>query len=437
MATGPIDYSINVQQPFQAALQGFQGGLAIRELQEAQAERERQRAAAEAMQRDLAAFAAKSERTGADYAALIARYPQLSEHYKRAYDIEGPERKANTVSQLTRTFAALHKGNVQVAEDLLTQQATAARNSGDQRTAAGAEAMRRLIRADPEAAKLSIAGALAGATGESFTDIMSKLGAEQRAEAKAPAELLEAEAKATKAGAEANKADIEAALHAKKLGAEIGLTEAQAAEAYQRVKKMGVEMRKLDAETQKLLLEAENGGLDPEKRFQFEQKLRDEYAKQTATFQDVRESYRRVRAANNDAAGDLALIFGFMKMLDPGSVVREGEFANAQNAAGVSDRVRNIYNRLLSGERLTEGQRKQFRAQAKSIMDASTAREKMVRKGLERVAGNYGLNTANVFLEPPGASREVPATVTSDADFERLPSGAYFLDPQGNLRQKP
>lgn len=61
-----------------------------------------------------------------------------------------------------------------------------------------------------------------------------------------------------------------------------------------------------------------------------------------------------------DAASDISLIFAFMKMLDPTSVVREGEFAQAQNSGGISDQIRNIYNQLLSGERLTPEQRANF-----------------------------------------------------------------------------
>jgi len=34
-----------------------------------------------------------------------------------------------------------------------------------------------------------------------------------------------------------------------------------------------------------------------------------------------------------------------MKILDPGSVVREGEFATAQNSAGIPERIRAKYNR--------------------------------------------------------------------------------------------
>jgi len=56
----------------------------------------------------------------------------------------------------------------------------------------------------------------------------------------------------------------------------------------------------------------------------------------------------------------IALVFKFMKALDPTSVVREGEFATAQNSAGIPEGIRNIFNKLLTGERLGEAQIKQF-----------------------------------------------------------------------------
>lgn len=57
------------------------------------------------------------------------------------------------------------------------------------------------------------------------------------------------------------------------------------------------------------------------------------------------------------AQADMALIFSFMKALDPTSAVRETEYANAQNSAGVPDRVRNLYNRTLTGASLNPNQR--------------------------------------------------------------------------------
>ena len=76
----------------------------------------------------------------------------------------------------------------------------------------------------------------------------------------------------------------------------------------------------------------------------------------------------RIEASNDGtAAGDIALIFNYMKMLDPGSVVRESEYATAANAAGVPERVRNTFNQLRAGERLSPAQRENFTDQARSI----------------------------------------------------------------------
>ena len=86
-------------------------------------------------------------------------------------------------------------------------------------------------------------------------------------------------------------------------------------------------------------------------------------------FQGQANSFGRIKASaeDPDAAGDLALIFNYMKLLDPGSVVREGEFATAQNAAGVPDRITNLYNNVLEGTRLGEDQRKEFLDRAEKI----------------------------------------------------------------------
>ena len=79
-------------------------------------------------------------------------------------------------------------------------------------------------------------------------------------------------------------------------------------------------------------------------------------------FADQSVAYSRIIKSIEDPSpsGDLALIFNFMKVLDPGSVVREGEFATAQNAGSVDERVRGLYNRVISGERLTPEQRADF-----------------------------------------------------------------------------
>jgi hypothetical protein len=100
--------------------------------------------------------------------------------------------------------------------------------------------------------------------------------------------------------------------------------------------------------------------------------LRKEFNSQQVVkdYKDMKNSYDKLIASNDwTAAWDLSLIFSYMKMLDPGSVVREWEFANAQNAGGIPDKVINTYNKVVNGTRLTKKQREQFMDVAKNILD--------------------------------------------------------------------
>ena len=91
---------------------------------------------------------------------------------------------------------------------------------------------------------------------------------------------------------------------------------------------------------------------------------------------------REVALAEPTGPNDLSILFSFMKMLDPGSVVRESEFANAQNAQGVPELVRSQFNRVQAGERLTVDSRAKFLQSAESLMEGQ-------RKALEPVVERY------------------------------------------------
>ena len=113
--------------------------------------------------------------------------------------------------------------------------------------------------------------------------------------------------------------------------------------------------------------------------------LRSRHDKFTGDLKKVDVAFRKVNSAPESAAGDMALIFNYMKLLDPGSTVREGEFATAEQAAGVSDRVMNAYNKTLTGERLNPAQRTDFINTAKSAYAAQRdAADESVRLLLEQ-----------------------------------------------------
>lgn len=90
-------------------------------------------------------------------------------------------------------------------------------------------------------------------------------------------------------------------------------------------------------------------------------------------YNDIKNNYSKIVASSDGtAAWDLSMIFAYMKLLDPGSVVREWEFANAQNAAWIPDRVKNLYNKALKWTRLTDAQRKEFINTAGKVYDSYT-----------------------------------------------------------------
>lgn len=107
-----------------------------------------------------------------------------------------------------------------------------------------------------------------------------------------------------------------------------------------------------------------------------------------------------VGAQANNAAGDLAMIFSYMKMLDPTSVVREGEQASAQNAAGVPDRIRNLYNNLLTGERLSMNQRREFLGVARDMFAKEVGPQNERKKTFAASARDRGMNPAYVVQDP-------------------------------------
>lgn len=106
--------------------------------------------------------------------------------------------------------------------------------------------------------------------------------------------------------------------------------------------------------------------------------LSDNFTNDSKDYFTIASNFRKIAtvAKQPSAAGDLSLIFSYMRMLDPGSTVREGEFANAQNAAGVPDRIVNLYNKALNGERLAPEQRRDFLKQAGNIYQSSAVEHK-------------------------------------------------------------
>jgi len=84
--------------------------------------------------------------------------------------------------------------------------------------------------------------------------------------------------------------------------------------------------------------------------------------------------------AEPSGAGDMALVFSFMKMLDPGSVVREGEF---KTAAGMNPQYLYFarkWNRFMEGEMFTTKDRLAFMGEVHRMLKAKVQDANRVHK---------------------------------------------------------
>ena len=438
MATLP-DYSINVAQPFMEALKGYQLGMGFEAAKQQNILQQQQ--AQQALQQQQALQDAErlvfQKPNAENYARLMMLDPKSSEAYQRAWNVRNAKEQETLAADLLKQGAAITSGKPEIAAKYLEERAAAieAQNNGQPTPESqAARTQARLMVEHPQFALGQIQALLAAnPLGKSASEALAKFGDESRARELQPLILREQTATTIVKEAEAKFAP-------EKFGADLQLTQSQieSAKAARRAsdaaaRKSGADAKRAEAEANQMAA----GIIPADKRPEAEGKFRKEYSDQTKGYQEVKSAYGRVLASEDNAVGDLSLIFGYMKMLDPGSVVREGEFATAQNAAGVPERIQNIYNQVVSGQRLSPSQRQAFKGQAAKLYRTAQTQEAEVRQGIGRIAKGYGLNTANIFYTPtevaptargakaPGAK---PETVTVGGKTHSRPPN--FTDAQ-------
>jgi hypothetical protein len=117
-------------------------------------------------------------------------------------------------------------------------------------------------------------------------------------------------------------------------------------------------------------------------------------------FQTVQVAFNQINNALSkpSAANDLAAATKFMKLLDPGSVVRESELGMAMAATGALDRAQNYFNMLQTGQKLTASQREDFRKAAISLYNASEMVVAPISEQYKLVAEQSGVNPNSVVF---------------------------------------
>ena len=126
-----------------------------------------------------------------------------------------------------------------------------------------------------------------------------------------------------------------------------------------------------------------------------EMKMADDYRAQSKDFKAASDAYAQITATLADAttspAATLAAATKFMKILDPGSVVRESELGMALAASGIIDRGLNYIEILKRGKVLTPTQAADFKAISGKMYQAAQQVQQTIDADYQAKAKTYGL----------------------------------------------
>ncbi|HTD74555.1 MAG TPA: hypothetical protein VK652_13585 [Steroidobacteraceae bacterium] len=175
------------------------------------------------------------------------------------------------------------------------------------------------------------------------------------------------------------------------------------------------------------------GNADPEltlEQSKHEQALRKEYTALSGDMRTINDSVGKLRKAKtlDTGAGDIAMVYAYMKMLDPTSVVREGEYATAEQTGGVPERVVNAYNKVIAGTRLTPSMREQFVTAGEALAGEKTERFGKLKGQYENIARKAGADPSRIMLDE-GMVKDT-GQLPADPNARNSPSYSAAVPPE-------
>lgn len=136
--------------------------------------------------------------------------------------------------------------------------------------------------------------------------------------------------------------------------------------------------------------------------------LRDDYTKAAASYDSASPTWQSMQEAANTSldpknendpgkgTADYNMIVGFAKLLDPNSVVREGEVKSASMTEGMLNQVQSMLNQWTSNGMLDNGTRQAIMTQSSSRMKSYYDQAKGKRDWLVGVASRHGVNPDDI-----------------------------------------
>tara|TARA_E500000318_G_scaffold76105_1_gene70702 strand:- start:2475 stop:4658 length:2184 start_codon:yes stop_codon:yes gene_type:complete len=167
-------------------------------------------------------------------------------------------------------------------------------------------------------------------------------------------------------------------------------------------------------------------------KVQIEKDLRKEYEDGSDLYKKATDNIGVVRGAvaqEQTNAGDIALIYAYMKMLDPTSTVMQGEYATVQNAGTIPQTIISQYNKLLTEEDgFLEGKiRKDFVRRAETLYDQRVKQHNKFTTAFEDIVDTY--KTYNV--DPEAIFIDFGIVSEPQPEFKPYDSGGMYKDTTG------
>lgn len=148
-------------------------------------------------------------------------------------------------------------------------------------------------------------------------------------------------------------------------------------------------------------------------------------------FNDMQSVYKQVQSSlkQENPIGDVAAATKLMKLLDPGSVVRESELGIAMAATGKMDRLQNYVQNWSQGTKLTPTQRQDFQNLANELYAAAGQTYNMKRNEYVDFASKYQLDPNKAL----GAPANIPSVMTNSGALGGAGAGQTQRKPLGDI----
>jgi hypothetical protein len=189
----PINYQLNVQSPFEAALSGFKIGATIADISAQRQAQEADLQRRQALQTQVQALIQNTNPTARDFTNVAMLLPKAEADSMRAnWETLSRDRQENELRFGGQVMSAFSSNQPQIGIQLLRERATAERNAGREPQAKAYETWAQMAEVSPQSAQKTIGIMLAGVPGgdKVLTSSIQAL--------KAPAEIRAGEAGATK-----------------------------------------------------------------------------------------------------------------------------------------------------------------------------------------------------------------------------------------------